>query len=75
VARKARKRRRSGKSTTTVDRALYPNHVGSYDFVAEQTADGRRLRFLKVLDEFTRESIRIETVRFLSSNAVVRVLQ
>ena len=29
VARKARKRRRPGKSATTVDRALYPNHVWS----------------------------------------------
>jgi putative transposase len=75
VARKARKRRRPGKSTTTVDRALYPNHVWSYDFVADQTADGRRLRFLTVIDEFTRESIWIETARFLNSNDVVRVLE
>ena len=75
VARKARKRRRPGKSTTTVDRALYPNHVWSYDFVADQTADGRRLRFLTVIDEFTREAIWIETARFLNSNDVVRVLQ
>ncbi len=74
VSRKARKRRRPGKSTTTVDRALYPNHVWSYDFVADQTADGRRLRFLTVIDEFTRESIWIETARFLNSNDVVRVL-
>jgi transposase InsO family protein len=75
VARKARKRRRPGKSTTIVDRALYPNHVWSYDFVADQTAGGRRLRFLTVIDEFTREAIWIETARFLNSNDVVRVLQ
>ena len=74
VARRPRKRRRPGKSTTTVDRALYPNHVWSYDFVADQTADGRRLRFLTVIDEFTRESIWIETARYLNSNDVVRVL-
>lgn len=75
VARRARKRRRPGKSTTTVDRALYPNHVWSYDFVADQTADGRRLRFLTVIDEYTRESIWIEAARFLNSNDVVRVLE
>ena len=57
VARKTRVRRRPGKSTTTVDRALYPNHVWSYDSVADQTAGGRRLRFLTLIDEFTRESI------------------
>ena len=74
VAKKQRKRRRLGKSTTAVDRALYPHHVWSYDFVADQTIDGRRLRFLTVIDEFTRESLWIETARFLNSHDVVRVL-
>ncbi len=43
-------------------------------FVADQTIDGRRLRFLTLIDEFTRECIRIETARFLNSHDVVRVL-
>jgi len=74
VALKQRKRRRAGKSTSDVDRALYRNHVWSYDFVADQTIDGRRLRFLTVIDEFTREAIWIETARLLNSHDVVRVL-
>ncbi len=74
VPGKQRKRRRRGKSTTDVDRALYPNHVSSYDFVADQTIDGRRLRFLTVIDEFTREAIRIECARLLNSRDVVRIL-
>lgn len=74
VPLKQRKRRRKGKSTAIVDRALYPNHVWSYDFVADQTVDGRRLRFLTVIDEFTREAIRIECARYLNSHDVVRVL-
>jgi transposase InsO family protein len=74
VARKQRRRRRAGQSTTDVDRALYPNHVWSYDFVADQTIDGRKLRFLTIIDEFTRESIWIETARLLNSHDVVRVL-
>ena len=74
VARKARKRRRSGTSTATVDRALYPNHVWSYDFVSDQTTDGRKLRFLTVIDEFTREAIWIQGGRFLNSGDGVRVL-
>lgn len=74
VPPKQRKRRRQGKNTVEVDRALYPNHVWSYDFVADQTVDGRRLRFLTVIDEFTREAIRIECARFLNSHDVVRVL-
>ena len=75
VARRQRKRRRPGKSTTEMDRALYPNHVWSYDFVADQTIDGKRLRFLTVIDEFTRECLWIETGRFLNSHDVVRVLR
>jgi putative transposase len=71
---KQRKRRRAGKSTTEEDRALYPNHVWSYDFVADQIIDGRRLRFLTVIDEYTREAIRIECARFLNSRDVIRVL-
>ena len=74
VPPKQRKRRRAGKSTTNDDRARYPNHVWSYDFVSDQTIDGRRLRFLTVIDEFTREAIRIECARFLNSHDVIRVL-
>jgi len=74
VPRRQRKRRRPGKSTADVDRALYLNHVWSYDFVADQTIDGRRLRFLTVIDEFTREAIWIECARLLNSHDVVRVL-
>jgi transposase InsO family protein len=74
VPRKQRKRRRQGKSTAELDRALYPNHVWSYDFVADQTVDGRRLLFLTVIDEFTRDAIRIKCARFLNSHDVVRVL-
>jgi len=74
VPKKQRKRRRPGKSTAAEDRALYPNHVWSYDFVADQTIDGRRLRLLTVIDEFTREAIWIETARLLNSHDVLRVL-
>ena len=74
VPKKHRKRRRAGKSTTEEDRALYPNHVWSYDFVSDQTVNGRRLRFLTVIDEFTREAIWIECARLLNSHDVIRVL-
>jgi len=42
--------------------------------VADQTIDGRRLRILAVIDEFTREAISIETARLLNSHDVVRLL-
>ena len=38
-------------------RAGRPNHVWSYDFVFERTHDGRPLRMLTLVDEFTRECL------------------
>ena len=40
--------------------ATRPNEVRSYDFVSDQTSDGRRLRYLCVVDEFTREGLALE---------------
>jgi transposase InsO family protein len=36
-------------------RPEYRNHVWSYDFVSDQTHDGRKIRMLTVIDEFSRE--------------------
>jgi putative transposase len=32
-----------------------PNHVWSYDFVSARTHDGRTIRMLTMIDEFTRK--------------------
>ena len=34
-------------------RPEHPNHVGSFDFVEAQTHDGRRIRLMTLIDEFT----------------------
>jgi transposase InsO family protein len=34
-------------------RAEHRNHVWSYDFVEDRTIDGRKVRFLNILDEYT----------------------
>ena len=52
---------------------LYPNHVWSYDFVFDRTHDGRAFRMLTVIDEFTKESLAIETQRQLTSKDVLWV--
>ncbi len=36
-------------------RPEYKNHVWSYDFVSTRTYDGRAIRILTILDEYTRE--------------------
>jgi putative transposase len=38
-------------------RPEYPNHVWAYDFVADRTAEGRPLKMLTVIDEFTAASV------------------
>ena len=75
VPRKSPKRRRPGTSTIDPHQATYPNHVWSYDFVADQTSDGKTVRFLTVIDEYTRRGLWIECARHLTSVAVVRVLE
>lgn len=52
-------------------RPAFPNHAWSYDFVFAQTSDGRPLRLLTVLDEFTRECVAIDVARRLTSDDVL----
>ncbi len=46
------------------------NHVWAYDFVEDRTRDGRKLRVLNVVDEFTRECLCIRVSRKLGSSDV-----
>jgi len=50
------------------------NHVWAYDFVEDRTQDGRKLRMLNVVDEFTRECLCIRVGRKLGSAEVIDVL-
>ncbi len=72
-----RKRRRLGTSenSCTRHRAERPNHVWSYDFVMDQTADGRRLKILPVVDEFTRRCLTIQVERSMTAEDVGSVLE
>ena len=51
-----------------------PNHVWSYDFVHDRTHNGRPLRLLTVMDEFTRECLAIQVSRKLGSDDVAAKL-
>ena len=76
VPRKQRKRRRiaAGKNGSGRLRAIRPNHVWSYDFVFDQTENGRALKFMPVVDEYTRECLALEVERSLTSADAVRIL-
>ena len=51
-----------------------PNHVWAYGFVEDRTHDGRKLRMLNIVDEFTREALAIRVERRLNSYDVIDVL-
>jgi transposase InsO family protein len=55
-------------------RAEHPNHVWSYDFVADRTRNGRPLRMLAIVDEYTRECLAIDVARRLNSQHVLHRL-
>lgn len=76
VPQRQRKRRRLGSSTNACTRlqAAHKNHVWSYDFVRDQTEDGRRLKLLPVVDEFTREPHAILVERSITAHDVVELL-
>lgn len=50
------------------------NQRWSTDFVSDATADGRRLRILNVVDDFSREALAMEVDTSLPAARVVRVL-
>lgn len=51
-----------------------PNHVWSYDFVSTRTHDGRGVRLLTLIDEYTREALAIRVARRLNSLNVIETL-
>ena len=51
-----------------------PNQVWSYDFVSARTHDGRTLRLLTLLDEYTRECLAIRLERRMGSLEVSETL-
>jgi len=55
-------------------RPLYKNHVWSYDFVMDRTYDGRPIKMLNVIDEFSRECMAIKVKRKMNSHDVLECL-
>jgi putative transposase len=73
--RKVEKATGSSANACFVKKAEYINHVWTYDFIEDATEDGRKLKFLTVLDEHTRESPAIEVSRSITSKGVIAVLE
>ncbi len=55
-------------------RPEYRDHVWSYDFVRDRTSEGRVLRLLTLIDEYSRECLSIDVARSLTSEDVLERL-
>lgn len=55
-------------------RPEHRNHVWSYDFVEAQTRDGRKLRLMTLIDEFSRECLAIRVARRINGMAVLETV-
>lgn len=72
-----RRWRRKRTSTPYGDRprpATCPNEVWSYDFIHGRTEDGRKLKILSVVDEYTRECLELWVERRMDSCHVLETL-
>jgi putative transposase len=54
---------------------IRPNVVWALDFQFDQTDDGRTIKLLNIIDEFTREALAIEVDRSFGADAVVACLE
>ncbi len=77
VLSRARKKRRLGEGAgeSTRLRATRPGEVWALDFQHDQTADGRSLRLVNVVDEFTRQALVMRAERSITADQTVAELE
>jgi len=75
LPRRRPRRRRMGPVEEIINKAEYPDHVWSYDFVEDRTERGGKLRILAIIDEYTRECLAIRVASSIPASAVVEVLE
>jgi transposase InsO family protein len=76
VKRWMKRPRRRGCSTGTIPtRAERLDHVWSWDFVADRTDNGGRLRILCLIDEYSRECLALHVARKLTAHDLIEVME
>ena len=75
LPRRRPRRRRIGPTGGIINKAEYPNHVWSYDFLEDRTERGGKLRILVVIDEYTRECLAIKVKPSIPASVVIEVLE
>ena len=73
---KQRKKRRLGVSANGIirHRAEHRDHVWAWDFIHDTDERGRPLKWLSLIDEYTRECLALETARSITAADAIDVL-
>ncbi len=76
VRRKAKRKRAKGQSKNACHqlRAQRMNHVWTWDFIFDRTTNGLTLKWLSIIDEFTRRCISLDVGRRMTSEDVINRL-
>jgi transposase InsO family protein len=76
VPQKRHKRRRLGTRGNGIlrYRARQKNQVWAWDFIFDRTSNGRSLKWLSIVDEYTRECLALEVGRTMTARDVIDVL-
>ena len=74
VPKKRRRKRNWSKADPWPDRGKCKNHVWTVDFLFDRTTDGKSIKVLSVLDEYTRECVALPCARSMGAQDVARVL-
>jgi putative transposase len=71
---RVRKKQRCGPARHQRMHAERPDQMWALDFQVDVTVDGRQVRFLNIIDEFTREALTTRAARSFTADATVAVL-
>jgi putative transposase len=74
ILRIRRRKKRSAQLRTEMPKPAYPNHIWSMDFMRDNLSNGRTIKVLSVVDEYTRKCFRIEVDTSINGMRVARVL-
>jgi transposase InsO family protein len=75
LKRKRPKRTRYGSKDAARKKAQHINHVWTYDFVEDRTENGRRLKILCVVDEYSRQCLALHAAPRMTALDVQNTLQ
>lgn len=64
----------SGKNRSSRRRAEHKKYVWSYDLVMDRMEDGRNLKMMPVVDEYTRKWLALEVERSMLAREVIKTL-